>query len=95
MRRSKNNIYPVFHNIINRENKENLLNQKAKAIWMSGLSGAGKSTIANGLEKELFKRGFLTQILDGDYIRSGINRKLDPINRKAAQWAAFFHYIEV
>ena len=43
---------------------------------MTGLSGAGKTTIANHLELELYKRGFVTQILDGDIIRSGINNNL-------------------
>jgi adenylylsulfate kinase len=43
---------------------------------MTGLSGAGKTTLANHLERALFDRGFLTQILDGDNIRSGINNNL-------------------
>ena len=52
------------------------LNQKAKIIWFTGLSGSGKSTLASQLEKELFQKGFLTQILDGDNIRAGINNNL-------------------
>jgi len=56
--------------------KEKFLNQHPIAIWMTGLSGAGKSTIALHLEKELFALGYLTQILDGDNLRSGLNRKL-------------------
>jgi adenylylsulfate kinase len=43
---------------------------------MCGLSGSGKTTIAKGVEKELYKRGFLTQVLDGDNVRDGINRGL-------------------
>ncbi|NPA44292.1 MAG: adenylyl-sulfate kinase, partial [Chlorobi bacterium] len=66
------NIYPVFDQIINKEQKEKFLNQKAKVIWFTGLSGSGKTTLGAALEKELFKEGFLTQILDGDNIRSGI-----------------------
>ena len=71
-----NNIFPVFHKLLKREDKERLLKQKSKVIWMTGLSGAGKTTIAQGLEISLFNKGFLTQILDGDNIRSGINNNL-------------------
>jgi adenylylsulfate kinase len=71
-----NNIFPVFEQIVPREQKENKLNQKSVVIWFTGLSGAGKTTLAVALEKELFQRGFLTQILDGDNIRSGINNNL-------------------
>lgn len=53
-----------------------LLNQKARVIWVMGLSGSGKSTIAALLEKELHQLGFLTQILDGDNVRTGINNNL-------------------
>lgn len=70
------NIHPVFDRILGREDKEEFLNQKSKVIWMTGLSGSGKTTIAIGIEKELQKRGFLTQILDGDNIRTGINKNL-------------------
>ena len=70
------NIHPVFDRIIGRDEKEQILNQKARVIWMTGLSGSGKTTIAIGLEKELQRRGFLTQILDGDNIRTGINKNL-------------------
>lgn len=45
-------------------------------IWFTGLSGSGKSTLALALERELFARGYLCRILDGDNIRSGINRNL-------------------
>jgi adenylylsulfate kinase len=70
------NIFPVFDKILGRSEKEELLHQKGKVIWLTGLSGAGKTTIAKHLEKELFQHGFLTQILDGDNIRSGINNNL-------------------
>ena len=63
-----------------RNNKEKFLNQKARAIWMSGLSGAGKTTLALGLEKELFKRGYLAQVIDGDNIREGLNKNLSFTN---------------
>ena len=71
-----NNIHPVFDQIINKQQKEKLLNQKAKVLWFTGLSGSGKTTLGTSIEKELFNRGFLTQILDGDNIRSGINKNL-------------------
>ena len=49
---------------------------KPLLIWLTGLSGSGKSTIANALEKRLFGDGFQTYILDGDNIRSGLNKDL-------------------
>ena len=70
------NIHPIFNSILNREDKEKLLKQKAKVIWLTGLSGSGKSTIAIGLEQKLHKQGFLTQLLDGDNVRTGINNNL-------------------
>ncbi len=68
-------IYPVVEKV-GRAQKEQFLKQKAKVIWLTGLSGAGKSTIGLALEQELFKRGFFSQILDGDNIRAGINKNL-------------------
>ena len=70
------NIHPVFDSILNREDKEKLLKQCAKVIWMTGLSGSGKTTIAVALEKKLRDKGFLTQVLDGDNVRTGINNNL-------------------
>ncbi len=70
------NIFPVHDEILGRSKKEELLQQKGKVIWLTGLSGAGKTTIAKLLEEELFSRGYLTQVLDGDNIRSGINNNL-------------------
>ena len=48
-----------------------------KLIWLTGLSGSGKSTLASALEVDLFNKGAHTYILDGDNIRSGLNRDLD------------------
>ena len=76
MNTSSENIFPVFDKIISKEKKEKLLNQKGKVFWLTGLSGSGKTTIALQLEKELYKLGFLVQILDGDNIRAGINNNL-------------------
>ena len=71
-----NNIHPIFDRVIQKSEKENLLKQNGIVIWLTGLSGSGKSTIAIGLEQKLFNEGFLTQVLDGDNIRAGINSNL-------------------
>ncbi|WP_455674824.1 adenylyl-sulfate kinase [Phocaeicola sp.] len=70
------NIYPIFDRMLAREDKEALLGQRGVMLWLTGLSGSGKSTIAIALERELHKRGLLCRILDGDNIRSGINNNL-------------------
>jgi len=70
------NIHPVTSKILSRSNKEKLLNQHSVVIWMTGLSGSGKTTLALSLANELNNRGFTTQNLDGDNIRSGINNNL-------------------
>jgi len=69
-------IYPVFDQILTREDRQRFLRQRSKVIWLTGLSGSGKTTIAKGLERDLYDRGFLSQVLDGDNIRSGINSNL-------------------
>ncbi|MEA1872840.1 MAG: adenylyl-sulfate kinase [Bacteroidota bacterium] len=76
MSTEENHIYPVFDQILKREDKEKLLNQRSKVIWCTGLSGAGKTTLAKNLEKALHTQSYLTQVLDGDNIRSGINNNL-------------------
>jgi adenylylsulfate kinase len=76
MMKENKHIYPVFDQIVSREEKEKKLNQKAKVIWFTGLSGSGKTTLASALERNLFERGHLTQVLDGDNIRTGINNNL-------------------
>ncbi|RFC46922.1 MAG: adenylylsulfate kinase [Verrucomicrobia bacterium] len=70
------NIHPVFDRMLGREVKEARLGQRGLVIWLYGLSGSGKSTIAIALERRLAAEGFFTQILDGDNIRSGLNRNL-------------------
>ena len=71
-----NNIHPIFDRLLQREDREQRLNQKAKVLWLTGLSGSGKSTIAQHLERKLHNEGFFAQVLDGDNIRSGINSNL-------------------
>lgn len=73
---SLNTIYPIFDKMLSREDKESLLHQRGIMIWMTGLSGSGKSTVAIGVERELHNRGILCRILDGDNIRAGINSNL-------------------
>lgn len=70
------NIHPEFDKMLNRGDKESLLKQRGQVIWLYGLSGSGKSTLARALEKALHDKGFHTQILDGDNIRSGLNNNL-------------------
>ncbi len=76
MNEKSDHIHPVFDSILGRNDKEELLNQNSKVIWMTGLSGSGKTTIAIALEQKLREKGFLTQVLDGDNVRTGINNNL-------------------
>ena len=73
---SQDNIHPVFDRLLGRGDKEKLLGQKSLVVWLYGLSGSGKSTVANLVERALHAEGFMTQILDGDNIRSGLNQNL-------------------
>ncbi|RNC88174.1 MAG: adenylyl-sulfate kinase [Winogradskyella sp.] len=71
----KGNI--IQHNYkIRISDRRNALDQNSFLIWFTGLSGSGKSTIANLVEQKLFKMGVKTYILDGDNIRKGINKDL-------------------
>lgn len=72
----KNNIFPIHDRLMQREAKESLLGQKGVCLWFTGLSGSGKSTVAQHLEAKLFEMGRFTQVLDGDNIRSGLNANL-------------------
>jgi adenylylsulfate kinase len=70
------NIHPEFHRFLHRHDKENLLDQRGLVIWLYGLSGSGKSTIANAAERVLHQQGRFTTILDGDNLRTGLNANL-------------------
>ncbi|HBF88362.1 MAG TPA: adenylyl-sulfate kinase [Bacteroidales bacterium] len=59
-----------------RKTKEAILNQNAKVIWFTGLSGAGKTTISVLLEQKLLKQGFICNVIDGDIIRHKLNKDL-------------------
>jgi adenylylsulfate kinase len=76
MKKFKGNLFPIFDEILQREDKEELLNQNSKVIWMTGLSGSGKTTVAKGVERYLHSQGILNQLLDGDNIRVGISSNL-------------------
>jgi bifunctional enzyme CysN/CysC len=73
---------PVSQNIVksdslvSAEDRQKLLGQRGATIWLTGLSGSGKSTIAQQLEKDLIEQGHLCYILDGDNVRHGLNRDL-------------------
>lgn len=70
------NIHTEFHRMLGRDAKEAQLKQRGHVFWFYGLSGSGKSTLANALERKLAEKGFVTKILDGDNIRSGLNSDL-------------------
>ena len=76
MSTTPDNIHTTFDRILQRSDKETLLHQKGLVVWMTGLSGSGKTTIAVALEQMLAADGVLTQVLDGDNIRSGSNNNL-------------------
>lgn len=69
-------IHPIYERLIDRNIRCERLGQQSKVIWLTGLSGSGKSTIAQHLEQKLFQEGFFAQVLDGDNIRDGINQNL-------------------
>lgn len=82
---------------ISREERNKRNQHRSFVIWFTGLSGSGKSTIANHLEKRLFQEGIQTFSLDGDNIRSGLNRGLSfsredrlENNRRIAEVAKLF-----
>ncbi len=77
MEEKKGNIFTFHDAVIQREAKEKLLSQRAITIWLTGLSGSGKTTIAQLLEQKLYDEEYFTMLLDGDNVRDGINKNLD------------------
>lgn len=69
-------IHPIGHRLLQRTDKEELLKQGGLCVWMTGLSGSGKSTIAIALERLLHARGHFVVVLDGDNLRTGLNKDL-------------------
>lgn len=76
MKEKEGNIFTFHNELVQQVEKEALLGQKAAAIWLTGLSGSGKSTIAKLLERRLQDHGKLCMLLDGDNIRDGLNFNL-------------------
>jgi len=75
----------VWHqHAVKKEQRESLLKQKGVVLWYTGLSGSGKSTIANEVAFQLHSKGKLAYVLDGDNIRHGLNKDLgfSPEDRK-------------
>ncbi|MBT3668369.1 MAG: adenylyl-sulfate kinase [Opitutae bacterium] len=70
------NIHPIEDLLLKREEKESLLKQRGKVFWFCGLSGSGKSTLAVQVEKDLHHEGIHSLILDGDNLRSSLNKDL-------------------
>ncbi len=72
------------HHAVKKEERESLLKQKGVVLWYTGLSGSGKSTIANEVAFKLHSKGKLSYVLDGDNIRHGLNKDLgfSPEDRK-------------
>lgn len=71
-----NNIFPQVSGAVTKFERSQMKRQKPFVVWLTGLSGAGKTTIANMLENELYEKGLHTYILDGDSIRSGLSLDL-------------------
>ena len=76
MKSEDRNLHTVFDELLNRKDKEKLLSQRGIVIWLTGLSGSGKTTIANHLERRLNSEGIITKLLDGDNIRTGVGNNL-------------------
>ena len=74
-KRKSMNITPVSHDVLSLE-REKRNNHKGCVIWLTGLSGSGKTTIARALERQLFDQGNNIYMLDGDNLRSGLNSNL-------------------
>lgn len=71
----RGNVVPQDY-AVDRTSRERLKGQRAKVLWLTGLPGAGKSTIADALERRLRSIGVHTYVLDGDNVRGGLNRDL-------------------
>lgn len=73
---AQDNIFP-HGSFISRNMRNRRLGHQSGVIWLTGLSGAGKSTISTLVEQTLFDRGYLITVLDGDTMRAGLNSDLD------------------
>lgn len=73
-RKSDNITWHAGH--VTRRDREAVIGQRGATVWLTGLSGSGKSTIAVAAESELVRRGHLAYVLDGDNVRHGLNNNL-------------------
>ena len=73
---NETNIHP-HQGFVTRDKRNQVMGHKSGVVWLTGLSGAGKSTIASMVERMLFQQGYTISILDGDTLRSGLNVDLD------------------
>lgn len=74
--KQQSNIFPHASKVT-REHRNQRFGHQSGVLWLTGLSGSGKSTVATGVEQALFKYGYMVSILDGDTVRSGLNSDLD------------------
>lgn len=70
------NIHPVFEKLVQRGERERRQGHRGLVVWLTGLSGSGKSTVAAAVERELFSRKWQVRVLDGDNVRTGLNAGL-------------------
>lgn len=61
---------------IDKRKRQKIVGNKSFLVWFTGLSGSGKSTLANQVEHKLYEQGYLTNVLDGDGLRHGLNSDL-------------------
>lgn len=69
-------LFTDFNDFIRRSRRRFLVKQSPKVIWLTGLSGAGKTTLSEVIQSELRKRGYFTKIFDGDIVRTGLCKDL-------------------
>jgi adenylylsulfate kinase len=69
-------LHPIDSLMVGRPEREQRQGHRALVVWLTGLSGSGKSTLALALERRLFDEGVRVSLLDGDNVRTGINRNL-------------------
>ena len=70
------NIHPIHDRLVQRQERERAHGHRGGVVWLTGLSGSGKSTIAAAVERKLFERGVFVTVLDGDNVRDGLNSNL-------------------
>jgi len=70
------NIHPIHDRLVQRQEREAAHGHRGGVVWLTGLSGSGKSTIAAAVERKLFERGLFVTVLDGDNVRNGLNGNL-------------------